>query len=79
MMGYLADHIEGVFVFFIGVAIFQAIKDLRKSGKDDKAGIESGGVVSRIEEQLDSETAASSFTSHAEFTDREGARWENPR
>ena len=79
MMGYLADHIEGVCVFIIGVFLFEVVKSLRKAEKNDKEGIGSEGAVSRMEEQLDSETAASSFTSHAEFTDREGARWENPR
>ena len=64
----------------VAVLVFAvlAIRTLRKAKKIDAEGLETDGVISRIEETSSAEDATSSYTTYVEYTDDQGQLRESP-
>ena len=78
-MDFIRAHF-GLIIGIIVVAVFaiQAANAIKKAGKIDHDGIETDGVVSRIDETFDPGNLSSSYTTYVKYTDKDGTEVESP-
>ena len=76
---FVTSHLELVIgALVVIVFAIQGVNALKKAKKIDKEGIETGAVVSRIDETYDPDTNDSNYTVYVRYTNDKGESVESP-
>ncbi len=79
MKEFLAQNHQWILgVLVVGIFLIQAARVLKRMKEIERDGVETDGVVSRIDETYDPDTQDSSYTVYVRYTDNKGQVRESP-